>query len=161
MRKTQIKNPYRKTKKKKKATKPKKSKRIVAPKTRNHNTWSEGEFFSRIRSALRRTFRYWKPMQLALDKASRPSQSSNKRIKKEYQCAKCGKWSKRADVQIDHIEECGSLNTYHDIIPFIERLTKENVDAYQILCKETCHKDKTKAYLNSKKSTNSLHNGTK
>lgn len=152
MRKTQIKNPYKKPKKKRvtKSKTPKK-KRVAAPKTRNHNTWSESEFFSRIRSGLRRTFRYWKPMQLALEKASRPSQSENKRLKKEYQCAKCKAWRPRKEVEIDHIEECGSLNTYEDIIPFIERLTKEEVDAYQILCKRTCHKEKTKQYLTNKK----------
>lgn len=129
----------------------KKSKRVVAPKTRNHGKWSESEYFSRIRSALRRAFRFWIPMQLALEKASRPSQSENKRLKKEYQCAKCGKWRKRADVQIDHIEECGSLQGYEDIVPFLRRLTREETDAYQILCKATCHKEKTKKYLKDKK----------
>lgn len=152
MRKTQIKNPYRKPKKKKVTkTKAKKKERIKAPKTRNHNTWSESEFFSRIRSALRRSFRFWKPMQLALEMASRPSQSENKRLKKEYQCAKCGAWRARKEVEIDHIEECGSLNTYEDIVPFIQRLTKEEVSAYQILCKDTCHKEKTQKYKNDKK----------
>ena len=136
---------------KKKKIQVKKTKRIVAPKTRNNKKWSESEYFSRIRSALRRAFRFWIPMQLALEKASRPSQSENKRLKKEFQCAKCKKWRKRTDVQIDHIEECGSLNTYEDIIPFLQRLTKEDTDAYQILCKDTCHKQKTKKYLKDKK----------
>ena len=156
MRKTKIKNPYRKTKKRNvtKAKKSKKSKRIVAPKTRNLNTWSESEFFSRIRSALRRAFRYWKPMQIALEKASRPSQSANKRLKKEYQCANCGAWRARKEVEIDHIEECGSLNKYEDIIPFLKRLTKEEINAYQILCKDTCHKIKTQQYKANKNGTN-------
>jgi len=126
-------------------------KRVVAPKTRNHGKWSEGEYFSRVRAALRRAFRFWTPMQIALDKASRPSQSSNKRLKKEYICAKCGKWRKRAEMEIDHKEECGSLNRYEDIVPFLQRLTKEDVHAYQILCKDTCHKQKTKKYLKNKK----------
>lgn len=133
------------------AKKKQKSKRIVAPKTRNHGKWSEGEYFSRVRSALRRAFRFWIPMQMALEKASRPSQSSNKRLKKEYQCAKCGKWRARKDVQIDHIEECGSLQKYEDIVPFLQRLTKEDINAYQILCKNTCHKQKTKKFLKKKK----------
>jgi hypothetical protein len=118
--------------------------------SRNGGTLTESQYFSKIRSILRSGFRYWKPMQLALEAASRPSQSTNKRIKKEYQCAKCNNWFKRADVEIDHIEECGSLSTYEDIVPFIQRLTKEEIDAYDILCKP-CHKVKTEAFRQSKK----------
>jgi hypothetical protein len=122
-------------------------------KTRNANTMTESQYFSKIRSALRNAFRYWKPMQIALDLASRPSQSLNKRLKKEYQCAKCKKWFKREHVQIDHIEECGSLTSYADISEFIQKLTKENTTAYQILCKHD-HKEKTTLYLKSKKKSN-------
>ena len=120
--------------------------------SRNGGTMTESQYFSKIRSILRSGFRYWKPMQLALEKSSRPSQSLNKRIKKEYQCAKCKKWYKRADVEIDHKQECGSLSNYEDIVPFIQRLTKENIDAYQILCKP-CHKLKTETFRQSKKKT--------
>lgn len=127
-----------------------------APLTRNAGTLTETEYFSKIRSALRNAFRYWKPMMLALEKASRPSQSSNKRIKKEYQCAKCLKWRKRADIQIDHIEECGSLRVYEDIVPFIKRLTKEDINCYQLLCADTCHKIKTKKYLKTKREERKL-----
>jgi len=118
--------------------------------SRNGGTMTESQYFSKIRSILRSGFRYWKPMQMALDNASRPSQNVNKRIKKEYQCAKCNKWFKRADVEIDHIEEAGSLNKYDDIVPFIQKLTKEEVTAYQILCKPH-HKEKTDLYRKSKK----------
>ena len=111
--------------------------------TRNLGTWTEAEYFSRIRSALRRVFRYFKPMYKALELASRPSQSSNKKLKKEYQCAHCKKWFPRAKVQIDHIIEAGSLRTYEDIVPFVQRLTSENVSDYQLLC-TTCHLSKTK-----------------
>jgi len=121
--------------------------------SRNGGTMTESQYFSKIRSILRSGFRYWKPMQLTLEAASRPSQSLNKRIKKEYQCAKCKKWYKRADVEIDHKVECGSLSSYEDIVPFIQRLTKENIDAYQILCKP-CHKLKTEAFRQSKKKPN-------
>lgn len=118
--------------------------------SRNGGTMTESQYFSKIRSILRSGFRYWKPMQLALEKSSRPSQSLNKRIKKEYQCAKCKNWFKRADVEIDHIEEAGSLNKYEDIVPFIQRLTKEDISSYQILCKPD-HKVKTDAFKASKK----------
>lgn len=121
--------------------------------SRNGGTMTESQYFSKIRSVLRSGFRYWKPMQLALEAASRPSQSTNKRIKKEYQCAKCKKWFKRADCEIDHIEECGSLQKYEDIVPFIQRLTKEDISSYDILCKP-CHKIKTNNYKQLKKKTN-------
>ena len=120
------------------------------PRTRNGGTMTESQYFSKIRSTLRNGFRYYKPMMQALELASRPSQSSNKRLKKEYQCAVCKRWFKRSMVQIDHIEECGSLNSYEDVVPFIKRLTKENVSDYQILCKKH-HKEKTDNYLKSRK----------
>ena len=121
--------------------------------SRNGNTMTESQYFSKIRSVLRSGFRYWKPMQLALEAASRPSQSTNKRIKKEYQCNHCKKWYKRLDVEIDHKIECGSLITYEDIVPFIQRLTPENINAFQILCKP-CHKIKTNEFRQLKKKTN-------
>ena len=116
-------------------------------KTRNAGKWSEAQYFSKIRSCLRNGFRYFAPMQLALEKASRPSQSENKRIKKEYQCAHCRKWLPRKSVEIDHIVGCGSLRSYEDIVPFIQRLTVEDINAYQILCKP-CHLLKTHSTKN-------------
>lgn len=125
-----------------------KKKRIKAPKTRNNGRWTEGEYFQRIRAALRRVFRFWEPMQIALKKASRPSQSTNKKLKWEYQCAYCKKWFPRKQVQIDHIVECGSLNNYDDLIPFLKRLTPENPNSFQVLCKKD-HKKKTELFKKS------------
>jgi len=132
----------------KKATKTRKTK---TPRTRNGGTWTESQYFSAIRSALRTKFRFWRPMAAVLQKASRPYVGANKLQKKEFQCNKCKQWFKRTDVEIDHIVECGSLRTYADIVPFIKRLTKENESAYQILCKHNCHKGKTLAYKERKK----------
>lgn len=134
----------------KKTVKKKPVKRKTTIYTRNALTMTESQYFSKIRSILRNGFRYWKPMQLALDNASRPSQSANKRLKKEFQCKKCTNWFKRTDVEIDHKIECGSLSCYDDIVPFIQRLTKEEIEAYDILCKP-CHKIKTDLYKQSKK----------
>ena len=64
--------------------------------SRNGNTLTEAQYFSKIRSILRSGFRYWVPMQQALKAASRPSQSLNKRLKTEYQCNHCKKWFKRS-----------------------------------------------------------------
>jgi len=134
-------------KKEKKAKTVKKSR---VEKTRNAGTWTESQYFAAIRSALRSKFRYYKTFQQALEKASRPSQSPNKRLKKEYQCAHCLKWFPRSGVEIDHKIECGSLSCYEDIVPFIQRLAVEDSSLLQILCKAD-HQIKTKAYLNSKK----------
>lgn len=131
-----------------------KAKKVVlnpkVPRTRNGGTMTESAYFSKIRSALRNAFKFWKPMQDVLKENSRPSQSVNKKIKIEYQCNKCKKWFKRADVQIDHIVECGSLKCYEDISIFIERLTAEDKSAYQILCKKD-HALKTKLNMDTKK----------
>lgn len=118
--------------------------------TRNGGQWTESMYFSAIRQALRTKFRYWKPGQVALNNASRPSQSKNKLLKKEYQCNCCKGWFPRKEVEIDHIVECGSLKDYNDIIPFLKRLTPETVSSYQILCKKKCHKEKTDKYKKSK-----------
>lgn len=112
-------------------------------KTRNNGTWTESQYFSAIRSALRSKFRYWKPMTEALNLASRKSQSTNKRVKKEYQCNHCKKWFQRKLVEIDHIYPVGSLKSYDDLVPFLKRLTVEDISSYQILCKK-CHFIKTK-----------------
>lgn len=125
-------------------------KRCTTVLSRNGGTMTESQYFSKIRSILRNGFRYWKPMQIALQKASRPSQSINKRIKKEYRCAKCENWFIRTQVEIDHIEEAGSLRSYEDIVPFIQRLTKEETNGYQILCKP-CHLLKSKQFRDLKK----------
>ena len=131
--------------------KTKKKKIIRVERTHNANTLTESQFFSKIRSALRNAFRYWKPAQIALNAASRPNQDkTNKRLKKQYQCAKCKKWFKRDDVEIDHIIECGSLKCYEDIVPFLKRLIPEDPNAYQILCKKD-HIIKTKQFKENEK----------
>jgi hypothetical protein len=135
--------------KKKNVTKKKATKSRVE-KTRNLNTLTESQYFQKIRSGLRNTFRYWKPMMKALEQACRTYQGSNKRQKKEYQCAHCENWFMRTGVQVDHIEECGSLSCWEDLVPFIQRLTPEDINAFQVLCKP-CHSQKTKAYKQSKK----------
>jgi 5-methylcytosine-specific restriction endonuclease McrA len=129
---------------------PKQPKRITVPRTRNASTMTEAQYFAQIRSHLRNAFRWWRPMQIALKAASRPSQSSNKRLKTEFKCAKCKQWFPRKDVEIDHKIECGSLSKYGDIVPFIKRLSAENVNAYQILCRP-CHKIKTTNFKQNKK----------
>jgi len=120
----------------------KRKKRVDIERNYNAGTMSKAEYFQKIRSALRNAFRYWKPALIALEQASRPSQNANKRIKKEYQCAECKNWFKRADVQIDHIIPCGSLRDFSDLEGFIKRMTPEDPKSFQILCRND-HKQKS------------------
>lgn len=118
-----------------------------AIRTRNGGTITEAAYWGGLRSALRRHYRYWKPAIQALKQAERPSKSKNKRLKYEYQCAKCKQWFPRKDVQIDHVTPCGSLKGPDDIAGFLERLTPESPEAYQVLDKK-CHKIKTQEERN-------------
>lgn len=113
-------------------------------KTRNLNSLTESEYFSKLRSALRSAFRFWKPAMKALEDVSRPSQdATNKRLKKQYRCSNCKRWYARSNVEVHHVVECGSLKGYDDVVPFIQRLCCEDPAGYKILCKP-CHKEEHK-----------------
>ena len=111
------------------------------PKTRNAQTQTEAAYWGSIRSALRRAFRYWKPIVNCKTSSRRPSQSENKRQKWEYQCNHCTEWFADKETQVDHITPVGTLKCSDDLKGFIERLTPE--EGFQLLCKE-CHAVKTK-----------------
>lgn len=74
--------------------------------------------------------------------ARRPNQSDNLRMKWEFQCAKCRQWFPDKQVQVDHIIPCGSLKHHNDIVTFLQRLTPESPEAFQVLC-SGCHQHKT------------------
>lgn len=132
---------------KKKATKKKGStinkKKVLNPKvprTRNASTMTESMFWSMIRSSLRQTSRWWKPIAAAKQAAKRPYKGPNKLQKFEYQCAKCQDWFKDKEVAVDHIVECGELRSSADLAGFVERLFCE--EGFQVLCR-ACHLSKT------------------
>jgi hypothetical protein len=119
------------------------------PRTRNAGTMTEAAFWSMIRSALRQKSRWWKPIAECKKLARRISKSKNKRQKWEYQCKKCKKWYKSDQVNVDHIEQAGSLRSYEDLPRFVETLFCEQ-DNLQVLCK-SCHDEKTKLEIQLKK----------
>ena len=123
--------------------------RVLKERKFNYGTMTEAMYWSKIRSALRSAFRYWKPAQEALNRASRPNKGKSK-ARKEYQCNICKVWYKRTEVEIDHIIECGSLKSYNDVVPFLKRLTIEDPEGFQVLCK-ACHKKKGDDYRNKNK----------
>jgi ribosomal protein L44E len=110
------------------------------PKTRAGGEWTESKYWTFIRSNLRLMSRKWPPIQQTLVGARRPSQSENKRLKWEFQCASCSEWFPRDGVQVDHFKECGSLRCSADIVPFIETLLCESDNLY-VLC-SVCHANK-------------------
>lgn len=111
--------------------------------TRNGGTYTESQFWSMIRSTLRRRSMYWKPIKYALEAARRKYTGPNKRQKWEFQCADCGNWYIRKDVEVDHIQAAGSLKCYDDLPGFVERLFCEDPECYAVRCKK-CHLKKTK-----------------
>jgi len=119
------------------------------PRTRNAGTMTEAAFWSMIRSALRQKSRWWKPIAECKKLARRINKSKNKRQKWEYQCKKCSKWYKSDQVNVDHIEQAGSLRSYDDLPGFVETLFCEQ-DNLQVLCK-SCHDEKTKLEIQLKK----------
>ena len=111
-------------------------------KPRGGGTLTEAQYWSKVRSALRKAFRWWPPAIEALEKAKRNSKSKNKRLKYEYQCSDCKKWFPRKDVEIDHTIPVGSLKCDEDLVGWLKRLTPETSDAYTIKCL-ACHRIKT------------------
>lgn len=109
------------------------------PKTRATNTWTEAAFMGFLRSGLRRMSRRWPPLVAhAVNAVRRKSQSENKRLKWEFQCSTCKEWHARKDIEVDHIEPCGSLRTLGDIQGFVERLFCE-IEGLRVSC-TACHK---------------------
>ena len=114
------------------------------PSTRNANSMTESEYWGKVRSALRKAFAYWKPAQEALKMAECGTRKNPKtgRDRKIYRCAACGEADFPEQMQIDHIEPCGSLKSLWDIAPFLDRLTCEDSSKFQVLHK-TCHQEVT------------------
>lgn len=111
-------------------------------KPRNGGKWTEAQFWSWLRSQLRRSSMRWAPLYKALERVKRPNQSANKRLKWEFQCEECRDWFPRKGVEVDHEPPVGSLLSYDDLPRFVERLFCES-DGLRVLCKVNCHAAKT------------------
>ncbi len=110
------------------------------PRTRNSGTMTEAGFMGWVRSLLRRGTLKWKPRNDALILARRPYDGPDKRRKWEYECAICGLYFPRKQVEVDHKDEAGTLTSLDDLPGFVERLFCE-VEWLRVLCKE-CHSAK-------------------
>jgi hypothetical protein len=108
--------------------------------TRNGGTWTESMLMSRIRSALRRIWMYYKPRVAAKKAVERTV--TGKRHRYEYECEKCRKWHKSKMVEVNHRIPAGSLKSFKDLPDFCDRLFCEDPSGYSVLCKP-CHKQLT------------------
>ena len=99
----------------------KKVKKII-DKPYNHGTMTNAGFWGMIRAALRQKSRWWLPVSECKKLAKRKNQSSNRRIKFEYQCNICNDWFPEKLTSVDHIEEAGQLNKPDDLPGFVTRL---------------------------------------
>jgi DNA-directed RNA polymerase subunit RPC12/RpoP len=102
--------------------------------TRNMGTWTEAQYWGAIRSTLRQRFRFWRPITSAL-KSARLGKGA-------YLCAKCGRVYPRDEVEVHHVNPCGSLKEYDDLPGWVKRLTEEDPSLYKVLCTQ-CHKELT------------------
>lgn len=138
-------------------------KRHMVGRTRNGGTWTEAQFWGRIRGALRKTFAAWVPMKAALNASRRASQRADRPLLKfEYQCAICKNWfalksagkEGKQNVHVDHKVPAGSLRNFEDLPGWIARLTDEDPSAYQVVCIE-CHQEKTNTERDIRSATKS------
>lgn len=121
----------------------KKIKNPRVPRTMAENTLTTSEFFSGIRSYLRRLWLFKSENRKAVLKKQYSA------TLKKYQCEMCNKMFYKKDVEVDHINPIGSLKTFSDIEIFYERLFCD-INNLRVLCKETCHRQVTAAERNKK-----------
>ncbi len=108
--------------------------------TRNMGTWTEAMLMSRIRSALRRIWSYYKPRVEAKNRVKKTVKG--KRHKFEYKCSACKKYFKSKEVEVNHKIPAGSLKSFSDLPSFCDRLFCEDPDGYSVMCKP-CHREET------------------
>ena len=115
------------------------------PRTHGGGSYTKAGYFGFIRGHLRRAFSRYPPKYQVRNAAKRTVKG--KRWKYEYKCNICKKWFKDSEVEVDHIEQCGSLRDYDDLPTFVRRLFCEP-EGLQVVCKK-CHKSKTDEQRNA------------
>lgn len=109
--------------------------------TRASNSMSESEYFAFILSALRKATRFWLPKMQKLEEQKTKYTGTDKRIKWLYKCEICAKLVKRSEIEVDHITNCGGMNSYEKLVPWCQKAFVEK-EGFQVICK-SCHKIKT------------------
>ena len=123
----------------------------VVVKPYNMGTWSAARRCSQVRSALRRAFMFYLPLQEAKKRARRKALPGS-RHKWEYQCACCKQWFKEKEIHIDHKIPCGGFaHDLSDLGVWAQRLISESPDDYQVLCKAVCHQARSDSQKTERK----------
>lgn len=107
------------------------------------NIWpTEAAFWNYIRGVLRRGWKdYPLKIKFKLDNTIPNFEGSgitNPKVKKVGKCAICGEWFPSSGLQIDHVEQAGSMKGYDQMGTFAHNLFT-TVDNMQLLCEKTCH----------------------
>ena len=99
------------------------------------------KFWQYLRSILRRAFLRYPTRVQCITSNRIPYEGDNKRRKWSAICELCSGEFKLSEVQVDHIEPCGSLLGVDDVGSFILRLFC-GVEGLRVVCKP-CHKQVT------------------
>jgi hypothetical protein len=118
--------------------------------TRNGGTWTEAQYWGRIRGALRKAFAHWKPSDAVMERIKVPYTGDNPRKRFMWRCEGCGALCERAEIRKDHVTPCGPLRSEADVLKFIAILTSENPADFQGLC-VGCHQAKTNSERQARK----------
>lgn len=105
---------------------------------------TKSKFFTYIRGNMRKTWmRYpakiiWKNTKLVI-----PPHGYTGRAKKLGQCEYCANWFAASHLEVDHIDQAGSCNSWDDFTQFVKKLLDCN-NNWRLSCKP-CHKIKSLA----------------
>ena len=113
-----------------------KPKKQLAIRTRNAWTWTEAEFWSKIRSALRHISMFRKPITNYKKSKQQPYKWPKKIQKYVYECEQCWRSYSSKEVEINHIVPAGSLKCSDDLKWFVDRLFCE--EGFELICR-SCH----------------------
>jgi hypothetical protein len=100
-----------------------------------NGTKTRSEFFSGFRSYLRRLWMWGDPL--------RKEVLAKVKVGSKYYCYKCEKLHIKKNIEVNHIEQVGSLKDFCDIQVFYERLFVSDINLIEAICKE-CHAKITK-----------------
>lgn len=105
-------------------------------------------------SALRSVFRRYPPYGRTLNKVKEEyfiTTKNGKQLRRvKFKCASCGEWFSRKQIQVDHISGVTGEKGFptlpdgsSDWNTYIANMFVSD-DGLQVLCKDKCHKEKTK-----------------
>ena len=118
--------------------------------SRNNNTWTEAEFWGKIRASLRKISMYWKPIQECKKGCRESYVGDNKRLKYVYRCVNCKEVFTDKEIHIDHKIPAGSLRSSDDLKDFVDKLFVEDSNQFQCLCKNCNIRKATQEKLDRK-----------